>query len=82
MALLIKRWFDDEREGVFGRSIHILSGCCLEDVCVDACRFERVFRACFASVSAHNSPECMTKAAAEGGAVVGWEGAVGLGGDG
>ena len=56
---------------VFGRSIHSLLGCRLEDVCVDACRFERVFRACFASVYAHNSPERMTKAAAEGGAFVG-----------
>lgn len=56
---------------VFGRSTHSLSGCRLEDLCVDACRFERVFHACFASVYAHNSPEHMTKAAAEGGGFVG-----------
>ena len=59
---------------VFGRSIHGLLGRRLEDICVDACRFERVFRAGFTCVYAHNSPERMTKAAAEDGGCVEREG--------
>ena len=74
MPLLVDGRLNDERVGkmrVFGFFIHSLLGCRLEDVCVDACRFERAFRACFASVYARNSPECITKAAAEGVGFVG-----------